>query len=74
MTEQKTLIKTKPNSKALAIDMPNMRESAPPKEDSRLLNCRILCHQLTQSKILVLFYFLTVYVFDSMTDSTLSVS
>ena len=72
MTEQMTLIKTKPNSKALAIDMPNMRESAPPKEDSRLLSCGILCHPVIQFKNHG--YFLTVYVFDSMTDSTLSVS
>ena len=44
MTEQMTLIKTKPNSKAEAIDMPNMREIAPPRSDNRLDHCGVFCH------------------------------
>ena len=42
--EPMTLIRTKPNSKAQAIEMPNMRESAPPRDDRKLFHCRISSH------------------------------
>ena len=76
MTEQMTLIKTKPNSKAQAIDMPNMRESAPPREDNRLFHCGMFCHRVIDPvhKSTSCHVLLTVYVLDSMTDSTFSVS